>query len=240
MLSRDSEDENLLKICVWTCDMTSRSYFGKQNSTLGSVVPLAMFLLSNGFDLADDILVVLACYPGSYCDWARHVPVMRRLRRWKRAYVRWWFDTEGPWKVEWDIWVVEREAGSKAAEMRWRNRANWGLSLQQPRNRNKSATTAWKWKQVNKSLVIALLNRLCSMTNLKEQSRTATALYVCSFQNTPLRWREGFFGGWRERLFWQKKFCKGGTLQLVKTNLAQAKDHLLTLGASTIWAGVAN
>ena len=27
-----------------------------------------------------------------------------------------------------------------------------------------------------------------------EQSRTATALYVCSFQNTPLRWREGFFG----------------------------------------------
>ena len=43
MLSRDSEDENLLKICVWTCDMTSRSYFGKMNSTLGSVVPLAMF-----------------------------------------------------------------------------------------------------------------------------------------------------------------------------------------------------
>ena len=31
-------------ICVWTCDMTSRSYFGKMNSTLGSVVPLAMFL----------------------------------------------------------------------------------------------------------------------------------------------------------------------------------------------------
>ena len=120
-----------------------------------------------------------------------------------------------------------------------KDRANWGLSLQQPRNRNKSATTAWKWKQVNKSLVIALLNRLCSMTNLKEQSRTATALYVCSFQNTPLRWREGFFGGWRERLFWQKKFCKGGALQLVQTNLAQPKDHLLTLGASTIWAGVA-
>ena len=33
----------LIKICVRTCDMTSRSYFGKQNSTLGSVVPLAMF-----------------------------------------------------------------------------------------------------------------------------------------------------------------------------------------------------
>ena len=82
---------------------------------------LLLFLLSNGFDLTDDILVVLACYPGSYCDRARHFPVMRRLRRWKRAYVRWWFDTEGPWKVEWDIWVVEREAGSKAAEMRWRN-----------------------------------------------------------------------------------------------------------------------
>ena len=43
MLSQDSEDENLLKICVWTCDMTSRSCFGKMNSTLGSVVPLAMF-----------------------------------------------------------------------------------------------------------------------------------------------------------------------------------------------------
>ena len=28
--------------------MTSRSYFGKMNSTLGSVVPLAMFLLSTG------------------------------------------------------------------------------------------------------------------------------------------------------------------------------------------------
>ena len=29
---------NLIKICVWTC-----SNFGKQNSTLGPVVPLAMF-----------------------------------------------------------------------------------------------------------------------------------------------------------------------------------------------------
>ena len=28
------------------CDMTSRSYFGKMNSTLGSVVPLAMFEIS--------------------------------------------------------------------------------------------------------------------------------------------------------------------------------------------------
>ena len=33
----------LIKICVRICDMTSRNYFGKQNSTLGSVVPLAMF-----------------------------------------------------------------------------------------------------------------------------------------------------------------------------------------------------
>ena len=52
MLSRDSEDENLLKICVWTCDMTSRSYFGKMNSTLGSVVPLAMF----GFIIHENML----------------------------------------------------------------------------------------------------------------------------------------------------------------------------------------
>ena len=37
---------NLIKICVWTCDMASRSYFGKMNSTLGSVVPLAMFYSS--------------------------------------------------------------------------------------------------------------------------------------------------------------------------------------------------
>ena len=42
MLSRDYEDE-MWTICVWTCDMTSRSFFGKMNSILGSVVPLAMF-----------------------------------------------------------------------------------------------------------------------------------------------------------------------------------------------------
>ena len=36
---------NLIKICVWIRDMTSRSYFGKMNSILGSVVPLAMFFL---------------------------------------------------------------------------------------------------------------------------------------------------------------------------------------------------
>ena len=28
---------------AFACDMTLRSYFGNQNSTLGSVVPLAMF-----------------------------------------------------------------------------------------------------------------------------------------------------------------------------------------------------
>ena len=36
--SKDFEFWNLIKICVRTC------FFGKQNSTLGSVVPLAMFL----------------------------------------------------------------------------------------------------------------------------------------------------------------------------------------------------
>ena len=35
---------NLSKLCVRTHDLTSRSYFGKMNSTLGSVVPLMMFL----------------------------------------------------------------------------------------------------------------------------------------------------------------------------------------------------
>ena len=34
---------NLIKICVWIRDITSRSNFGKMNSILGSVVPLAMF-----------------------------------------------------------------------------------------------------------------------------------------------------------------------------------------------------
>ena len=36
--SKDFEFWNLIKICVRTC------FFGKQNSTLGSVVPLAMFM----------------------------------------------------------------------------------------------------------------------------------------------------------------------------------------------------
>ena len=36
--SKDFEFWNLIKICVRTC------FFGKQNSTLGSVVPLAMFI----------------------------------------------------------------------------------------------------------------------------------------------------------------------------------------------------
>ena len=43
----------LIKICVRICDMTSRNYFGKQNSTLGSVVPLAM-LLYNMYHLIID------------------------------------------------------------------------------------------------------------------------------------------------------------------------------------------
>ena len=38
MLNRDSEKWNLIKICVRACDM---------NSTLGSVVPLAMFCFEN-------------------------------------------------------------------------------------------------------------------------------------------------------------------------------------------------
>ena len=40
--SKDFEFWNLIKICVRTC------FFGKQNSTLGSVVPLAMFSLIGG------------------------------------------------------------------------------------------------------------------------------------------------------------------------------------------------
>ena len=37
--SKDFEFWNLIKICVRTC------FFGKQNSTPGSVVPLAMFIM---------------------------------------------------------------------------------------------------------------------------------------------------------------------------------------------------
>ena len=43
--------------------MTKRSYFDKQNSTLGSVVPLAMFGTSD--DLLDDWVITyeLSIYP---------------------------------------------------------------------------------------------------------------------------------------------------------------------------------
>ena len=41
--------------------MTSRSYFGKMNSTLGSVVPLAMFLL-----IAIILALILALFLPSY------------------------------------------------------------------------------------------------------------------------------------------------------------------------------
>ena len=44
----------MIKICDWTCNMTSRSYFGKMNSILGSVVPLAMFKLMLGRDSEDE------------------------------------------------------------------------------------------------------------------------------------------------------------------------------------------
>ena len=37
-----------VKLSYEICDMTLRSYFGKQNSTLGSVVPLAMFGINPG------------------------------------------------------------------------------------------------------------------------------------------------------------------------------------------------
>ena len=38
---------NLIKFCVWTCDMTKKSYFCKPNSTLGSISPLTMFFIFN-------------------------------------------------------------------------------------------------------------------------------------------------------------------------------------------------
>ena len=44
MLSRYSEDKMWSRY-VFELVMTSRSYFGEMNSTLGSVVPLAMFII---------------------------------------------------------------------------------------------------------------------------------------------------------------------------------------------------
>ena len=57
---------NLSKLCVRTHDMTSRSYFGKMISILGSVVPLAMFLLRlakakcGAFDIAFPQTILLS------------------------------------------------------------------------------------------------------------------------------------------------------------------------------------
>ena len=48
--SKDFEFWNLIKICGRTC------FFGKQNSTLGSVVPLAMFF---ALPLLDDGWVIV-------------------------------------------------------------------------------------------------------------------------------------------------------------------------------------
>ena len=48
--SKDFEFWNLIKICVRTC------FFGKQNSTLGSVVPLVMFLSEDPRDSATKAL----------------------------------------------------------------------------------------------------------------------------------------------------------------------------------------
>ena len=49
--SKDFEFWNLIKVCVRTC------FFGKQNSTLGSVVPLTMFLLWSTWTLFQIVLI---------------------------------------------------------------------------------------------------------------------------------------------------------------------------------------
>ena len=54
MLSRDSEDQFDRVLCL-KLNMTSKSYFDKMNSTLGSVVPLVMFC----HDLVSNILYFL-------------------------------------------------------------------------------------------------------------------------------------------------------------------------------------
>ena len=50
----------MIKIYVLTSDMTSRSYFGKMNSTLGSIVPLAMF--DNSFDQSKSMVMLVRSF----------------------------------------------------------------------------------------------------------------------------------------------------------------------------------
>ena len=52
----------------WTCDMTWRSYFGKQKSTLGSVKPFAMFLISKAYAGVMAFIIKLYCPLQRYID----------------------------------------------------------------------------------------------------------------------------------------------------------------------------
>ena len=58
MLGRDSEDE-ICKNLLYDL----RSYFGKQNLTLGSVLPLAMFVIYQAPDLKSSFSVILPYFP---------------------------------------------------------------------------------------------------------------------------------------------------------------------------------
>ena len=58
--SKDFEFWNLIKICVRTC------FFGKQNSTLGSVVPLAMFFNLTREANISHVLEICTCRYAGY------------------------------------------------------------------------------------------------------------------------------------------------------------------------------
>ena len=65
---------NLSKLFVRTHDMTSRSYFGEMNSTLGSVVPLAMFVTYNFWsDSKNNMIFQRRCTTYLYLGlWKKH------------------------------------------------------------------------------------------------------------------------------------------------------------------------
>ena len=76
--------QDYIKIFVWPCDMTSRSYFGKMNSTLGSVVPLAMFAVLNP---GDQQLQLTLFKPKIYCTMI--MGISQRATSARQEWIKW-------------------------------------------------------------------------------------------------------------------------------------------------------
>ena len=111
------------QICVWSCDMTSRSYFGKMNPTLGSVVPLAMFLKYGSSGQSHWALL--------YIDIVRlKVIICVARRRWKKVFKKcrqnffpfWWLDGWLPSKQV--PWILNTAVTARKVHMNEHNREN--------------------------------------------------------------------------------------------------------------------